>query len=225
MGTRHLLSLLAVGCSYPTLAPHFAEGTETLRAGQVGVSVAGGGAAGRYTIADTRTSSVGGGAELRVRVGLPGNQEVRAIGMAGIASKVTGEPPIAVGGALSYKLAPRPWLAVIVDLGAIDKVISSTVILGGSLGVIVAPYTARGGTQIYTGAKASVTVPILDGATGSAELIGVPVGLAWPATAHVQLCVEGGLLAGLGRVDSGGTTTSTSGFGGYGAVAIGYVFR
>jgi hypothetical protein len=225
IGGRVLLSSLAGACSFPTLAPHFAEGTETLHPKQLGVTVAAGGAAGRYTISDTRASSVGGGMELRVRVGLPKQQEVRASGIAGVASKTTGEPPVALGGELSYKLALLPWLAVTAGVGVLDKVISSTTILGGSLGVIVAPYTARGGTQFYTGAKGSVTVPILEGATGSAELIGVPVGLAWHATTHVRLFVEGGFLLGFGRINSGGTTTNTSGFGGYGLVAFGYVFR
>ncbi len=224
-----LLGLLASACTYPTLSPHLAEGTDVLKPGQIGLTVAGGGGGGGYTIASgtnsTSTSTAGGGAEARVRVGLPGHQEIGASGAAGIASAITGDPPVVAGGELSYKIAPLPWMAFVVDLGAMDRVISSTAILGGSLAAIFAPYTWKGGSQFYTGLKGSITVPILQDASGTAELIDVPVGLAWHASERVRLYAEGGFLLGFDQINSGGTTTSTSGYGGYGMLAFGYVFR
>jgi len=225
MSRYPLLSLFITGCMYPTLAPHIGEGTTVLKPKQVGVTVTGGGGGGRYTIGNVNTTSLGGGAEARVRVGLSGNQELGGSVVAGIGSKVTGEPPVGAGVAVSYKIAPLSWLALVADVGAIDRVISSTAIFGGSLGVIVAPYTASGGTQLYTGAKGSVSIPILQGASGSAFLVAVPIGLDWHATSRFRTFVEGGFLLGHGEVVAGGTTTATDGYGGYGAVGVGYAFR
>lgn len=225
-----LLGLLASACTYPTLSPHLAEGTEVLKPGQIGLTVAGGGGVGGFTDSkpsgSVSASSAGGGVEGRVRVGLPGKQELGASAIAGGATGVGGgDPPLLAGGEASYKIAPLPWLAFVVDLGAMDRVISSTAILGGSLAAIFAPYTAKNGTQIYAGVKGSVTAPILKDGSGTAELIDVPVGLALHTSERVRLYVEGGFMLGFGQVDSGGTTTNTSGYGGYGVFAFGYIFR
>ena len=218
-----LSACAASACTYPTLSPHVGEGTRVLRRGQVGVAITAAGGGGTHSISGNNASSVGGGVEARVRVGLPGDQELGVKIGAGISSKTTGDPPILFGGALSYKIAPRPWLALIADLGAMDKAISSTAIFGGSLAAIVAPYTT-GNTQLYTGLKGSFSIPKLSDASGTAEVVTLPVGLAWQASEHTQLVFEAGGFYGASSVDAGGTKTSSSGVAGYGLLSYGHAF-
>lgn len=215
---------LATACTYPALSPHLAEGTHVLRRGEIGVTVSGAGGAGTHAITGNSATSLGAGVETRVRIGMATDQEIGVALGGGISTKMTGEPPVVFGGALSYKIAPRPWLAFVGELGALDKVISSTLIFGGSLAAIVAVYD-DGEDQVYTGLKGSLGIPRLRGARGNAEIGGAAAGYSKRITDRARLVVEGGIFVGIGDVDSGGTTTSTTGLGGYLLLSFGYRVR
>jgi len=194
-----------------------------LAPGRVGLTVAGGGGAGQFTINDNNASGRGVGAEARVRVGLPGDQEVGLGGIAGISLPHTADS--VAGGNLSYKIAPRRWLAFVGELGVLDKIVSTTVIFAGSVAGIVAPYTADNGSQLYMGLKGGLSIPVLQDSSATTEVISLPVGYSWHATERMQLIAELGIGYGMEQINSGGTTTPTSGYGGYGLVAFGYTLR
>ena len=217
------LAWLASACTYPTLSPALGEGTHVLRKDEVGVTVATGGGGGPHAIAGNDATSLGGGLEGRVRIGLRGDQEIGLSLGAGIATKTTGEPPVIMGATLSYKLAVRPWLAFVGELGIMDKPISSTLIFAGSLAAILAIYDDRD-KQVYTGLKGSLAIPRLRDARGDAEVVSTAIGYAKLVNERVRLLAESGIFLGFGRVDSGGTITSANGFGAYGLSAFAYRF-
>jgi hypothetical protein len=216
------------GC-YPTLPTHFAEGTEVLSPGKIGLTVTGGPAGFDTKLRGNHLTEIAGGFEARTRVGVGQQQEIGASVFAGVGAPVSsGDVHIGAGAKLSYKIAPIAWLAVVVDAGVLDLDSASVVVPSGDLAVIVAPYTAPGGTQVYTGLRGSLGIPILKGARASDEGITVPLGLALHASERVRLFVEGGLEAGFGQFagDAGSSgLNDTSTLGGYGLLGFGYVFR
>lgn len=219
---------LALSGCYPTLPTHFAESTEVLAPGNVGITLAGG-PAGFYTkLRGNHLTEAAGGFEGRVRVGIGHSQEIGGSVFAGVGTPVSsGDVNVGAGAKLSYKIAPLPWLAAVADAGIMDLDSASVVIPSGDLAIVAAPYTARDGSQVYTGLRGSLGIPILEGARASDEGITIPVGFAFHASPRWRMFVEGGFVAGFGQFagQSGSTgLNDTATLGGYGVVAVGYVF-
>jgi hypothetical protein len=227
---RLLVMLLAsffVGC-YPALPPHFVESTDVLDARAVGVTVAGGiSGLAQGCCRSTTSGQVVGGADVRARIGVGAKQEVGASLFAGLGS---GTPvPYALGGEASYKVAPVSWLAIVAGGGAMvltDP--STTAVLGGDVAAVVAPYTDQNGTQIYTGARSSLAIPILNGAHGATEAVTVPLGAMRGIGQPVRYFVEVGAIIAASQfhdeknaINDGTATT----LGGYAAAGMGFVFR
>jgi hypothetical protein len=220
--------VVTTGC-YPALPTHFAESAEVLGPGKVGVTIAGGGA-GFDTKLRGKPLTYGAGAfEARVRVGIGHDQEIGGSVFGGVGTGVAGGDANGGAGAkISYKIGPARWLAFVADAGVMDLNSASVVVPSGDLAVVLAPYTASDGTQVYTGVRGSLGVPILEGARAFDEGITVPVGLAFHASERVRMFAEGGFIAGFGQfAGQAGFTglNDTSTLGGYGVLAFGYVFR
>ena len=225
---RRLVCVAALGLTssacYSTMPPHLAEGTEVLRPGQVNLNVAGGAGYGERVAGGSNDAQFGAGFEVRSRVGLGAKQEFGVSVMGGMGTSVGGgDPPFALGGKLSYKVAPLPWLAFVASGGAMDYAVSATAVIGGDLAVIVAPYTAANGNQLYIAAKGSFIVPVLKNATGIDEAIIVPIGLSFRASERVRFYVEAGPIAGFYQQSN--TTTSITAVGGYSVVALTFLLR
>jgi hypothetical protein len=225
MGSKLTLfaALLATGC-YPTLPPHLAEGTEVNEAKQVGLTIAGGGAGFDVNCCGQGSATQAmAGLEARVRVGVGARQEVGASLFGGAGTTIgNGEPPIVVGGKASYKVAPSRWVALIASAGGLSAGVSAVAIFGGDLAVVVAPYTAPSGLQVYTGAKGSFSVPILQNAKATNEAFTFPIGLVIPVSDRTRLIGETGFVLGLGQQSGGQTAMSP---GGYGLFAYAHSFR
>jgi len=221
-----LLVGVATGC-YPTLPPHLGEGTEVLGPGRVNLAVAGG--AGSFEGKDATGAYVNqfaAGIEARVRTGVGANSEVGASFIGGMGTNVGGgDPPFALGGKLSYKWGPLPWLAIVVDAGAMDFAVASVALFSGDLAVITAPYTWANGMQFYVGAKGAFSVPVLSNATNVNEAIIVPIGLRIPTSEKVRFFVEAGPIAGFAQQSSSGGSSSTNSFGGYGTLSLTFLLR
>jgi hypothetical protein len=217
---------VATGC-YPTLPPHLGEGTEVLGPGRVNLAVAGGAAP--FVGKDATGASVNqfaAGIETRVRTGIGANSEIGAAVFGGFGTTVGGgDPPFALGGKLSYKWGPLPWLAFVVDGGAMDFAVASVAVFSGDLAVITAPYTWANGMQFYVGAKGAFSVPVLQNATNVNEAIIVPIGLRIPTSEKVRFFVEGGPIAGFAQQSSAGGSSSTNSFGGYGTLSLTFLLR
>jgi hypothetical protein len=222
------LALLTSGC-YPTLPTHFAESAEVLGPGRVGVTLAGGGAGFDTKLRGNHLGYGGGAFEGRVRVGIGHDQEIGGSVFGGAGTGVSGGDANGGAGAkISYKIGPARWLAFVADAGVMDVNSASVVVPSGDLAAVIAPYTASDGTQVYTGVRGSLGVPILDRARAFDEGITIPVGLAFHASERVRLFAEGGFVAGFGQfAGQAGFTglNDTSTLGGYGVLAFGYVFR
>jgi hypothetical protein len=234
MSRVHIFSsvILLAGC-YPTLPPQLAEGTEVLRPGGVSLNFAGGGAAFATNVSPSMgtstTTIAAGGLESRVRVGVGGNQEVGASLFLGVGSAYGGgAPPFALGGKLSYKIAPVPWLALVVDAGALGEGSATVAILAGDLAVIVAPYTARNGSQLYVAARGSFGVPFLAGARDVNESFEVPIGFALHTSKRVRFFIEGGPVLGFAQqvVDAApNVSQDVTSAGAYGVIGVTFVLR
>jgi hypothetical protein len=225
---RRLASVIALGIAstgcYSTMPPHLGEGTEVLGPGQVNLNVAGGAGYGERVAGGPNDAQFGAGFEVRSRVGLGAKQELGVSVMGGMGTALGGgDPPFALGGKLSYKVAPLPWLAFVASGGAMDYAVSATAVIGGDLAVIVAPYTAPNGNQFYIGAKGSFVVPVLKNATGVDEAIIVPIGLSFRASERVRFFVEAGPIAGFYQQSN--ATSSITGIGGYSIVALTFLLR
>ncbi len=233
-GVISALLLANAGC-FATVPAPFAEGTEVLKPHATGVTlVAAGGGVGGFCGAGTQSCPAQGGAggEVRIRLGLRGNQELGVSGYGafvatqGNASSLTQSPATTFigGGEVSYKVAPVPWLAFVGGAGALDE--GGTAVVGGNLAAIVAPYTSEHGTELYTGARGSFAIPVLSGAKGATESVIVPVGLSFKSGSDVRIFLESGLAVGFNqyRNDNGVETDSTY-VGGYGALGVMVMIR
>jgi len=224
--------LLLLGC-YPTLPPHLAEGTEVLRPGGVSLNFAGGGAGFAANVSPsagtTSTTEVAGGLESRVRVGIGAKQEIGASLFVGYGSSYGGAgAPFALGGKLSYKIAPLPWLAFVADAGALSEGSAFVAILGGDLAVIVAPYTFANGSQWYVAARGSFAVPVLSGARAVNESVELPIGLALHTSKRVRLFVEGGPVLGFAQEVTDAAPNFSQGvtsIGAYGVIGVTFILR
>ncbi len=225
------ISFFGTGC-FATVPAPIAEGTEVLPPHAVGLTLAGaGGGLGGFCAAGTQSCSTqfGAGGEARLRVGLPGHQEIGVSGIAafvtseGDASSLSGQPQtnFVGGGEVSYKIAPVPAFAIVLGGGALDE--GGTAVVGGNLSLLVAPYTSQRGTEVYTGVRGSFGIPILNGATGATESLIVPVGFSFKSGSDVRLFLEGGLAVGFTQYRNAGATDTNQDatfVGGYGAVGV-----
>ena len=118
------------------------------------------------------------GAEGRVRLGVGANSEIGLGVFGGGGTPVgNGDPPFAIGGKLTYKLAPFPWLAFVVDAGAMNFRVAAIADFSGDLAVIVAPWHRPDGRQLYVALKGTFAVPVLEGSSNVNEALIVPIGL------------------------------------------------
>lgn len=224
------LVLLSTGC-FPAMPAPIAEGTEILPPHAAGLTLvaAGGGFGGMCKATQSCESQFGVGGEGRLRLGLPGHQEIGASGFGafvtsqGDTSSLAGQPEstFVAGGDVSYKIAPIPWLAIVAAAGALDR--GGTAAVGGSLALLVAPYTSEKGTELYTGARGSFAIPIFSGGTGAAESLVVPVGLSLKSGRDVRVFFEGGLAVGFDQYHAAidpKTSQDATFVGGYGAIGV-----
>jgi hypothetical protein len=224
-----LLSVPTAGC-YPTLPPFVGESTEVLQPKQMGVRVMGGGAMfATNCCKDGSTAQPMGGLETRFRIGVGAKQEVGASFFGGIGGAVGGgDPPFVIGGKGTWKIAPVQWLAVIANGGGQVVGVAAVATFGGDLAVIAAPYTSSGGTQLYTGVKGGLAIPVLNNATATSEAFTIPIGLSLATSERVRLLFESGGVLGLSQTHTGGAsggTQSATSPGGYGLVAFSFNFR
>ena len=220
------------GC-YPTLHTPFAEGTEVLEAGKVGLTVVGGGGYAQTNQPGTQpTLGTGfGGLEARVRVGVGAKQELGASFLAAVGSAQSGgDPPFDVGGAITYKIAPVQWFALVADAGVLDVNAASIVTWSGDVAAIFAPYTAKDGSQLYTGARGGFAISMLTNQNAHAvsEAVTVPVGYALQLSERSRLMFEGGFVLGFTQLThelTPAVTDNYTSYGGYGVVGFRYVFN
>jgi len=186
------------------MSPQLTEGTNVLTKGEVGITIAAGG--GGYDARNATTGEHGGagvfGGELRARAGIGEHQElgVSAFGGASPADNAS-STSWGFGGKLSYKIAPRPWLAIVAGAGGFAFGIA-TPVFGGDLAMIVAPYTDRKGSQVYVGARGSFVVPWFGDSRGYTSLLTVPVGIAGVLGKGVRIFFEVGVGAGFTYFDN-----------------------
>lgn len=227
MTLRNLIPLVlfasAAACA-PTLPPHLGEGTEVLAPGHVNLNIAGGAVGGERVAGGPNDNQFGAGAEVRSRVGLPGKQELGVSFFGGAGTSIgNGDPPFGLGGKLSYKIAPTPWLAFVASGGALYYRVSATAAFGGDLAVIVAPYTAPNGNQLYLALKGAFSIPVLQGATGANEAIIVPIGFSLHTSERVRFFIEGGPIAGFSQLSTSATNPTV--LGGYSILAVTFILR
>jgi hypothetical protein len=212
---------------FSTLPPHLGEGTKVLAPGSVSLNVAGGG--GSFEVKDQTgafANSTAAGFEVRARVGVGAKSEIGVSMFGGLGTSVGGgDPPFALGGKLSYKLAPLPWLAFVADGGGMSYAVSAVAVFSGDLAVIAAPYTGPNGEQLYVALKGAFSVPVLQNATNVNEAIIVPVGFELPTSKRVRFIVEAGPVFGFAQQTDLGVTSSTNSFGGYGMLAFTFLLR
>jgi hypothetical protein len=206
-----------------------AESTHVLAPGKISLTVAAGGAPIAASCCGSTTTVVEAvGTEVRARIGVGLKQEVGVSVFGGAGTAVGhGDIPFAIGGKLSYKIAPLPWLAIVAGGGILDNGSASVAEGAGDLAVIVAPYTARNGSQFYVAARGSFAIPVLEGATDVNEALAFPIGFAWQTSKRVRLFVEAGPLFGFAQLstsDAPGSGQSTSAIGGYGTLAVAFMF-
>jgi hypothetical protein len=218
---RFLLPALCVLCAscVPTLPSHFAEGTEILEPKSVGITAAGGLAAAGGDCC--REGYMGGGGELRMRVGIGARSEIGGSFLGASHGKYDPQAsiPYLVGGKISYKIAPVRWLALVGGAGA--AAYASTPMFGGDLAVIVAPYIAANGTQIYTGARGAFAIPKYDSQShGLSESITIPLGVSIHTSDKVRVLLEAGFFGGGGQLwdEAKNTRYDTEAVGAYGVV-------
>jgi hypothetical protein len=228
-----LLAMCSAGC-FATIPAPFGEGTEVLKPHATGVTLlaAGGGAGGLCSGTQSCPGQGGVGGELRVRLGLRGNQEIGVSGYGaflGRTADASGKTPpstFIAGGEVSYKIAPVSWFALVGGAGAADQ--GGNFVVGGNLGAIIAPYTSEHGSQLYTGARGSFGIPVINGAKSATESVIVPVGFSFKSGGDVRVFLESGLAIGFNQLSTDGpppTSQSSTYVGGYGAVGILLVVR
>lgn len=150
------------------------------------VSLAASGGAGML-----RQEGWGSGANLRVRMGVGARQEVGVEG--GVIYTNTGEargsrPPwyganTAIGGRLTWKGAPLPFLALLAGAGAASAITGAA--LGGDLGVVLSTPRDLGGVfRPYLAARALFALPV---GRPLEESGGPTLGLVLPAGASFNL--------------------------------------
>ena len=167
-----------------------------------------------------------------MRVGVGAKQEIGIAGALALGNGNAGSEPAGTAAAiLSYKVAPVSWLAIIADAGVQDIGISASVVgFGGDIAVIVAPYIARDGSQLYTGARGGFSIPILGGQNAHAidESLTVPVGYAIQLSKRTRFLLEAGFVLGFTQLTHELTppvTDSYASYGGYGLLGFHYVFN
>ncbi len=167
------------------------------------------------------------GGEARLRAGIGNHQEIGvtafggAEGSSSSSSQTSSSWGYVFGGSISYKVAPAPWLAFVASGGALDQ--QETAIFGGDLAAIVAPYTDSRGTQLYTGARGSFAIPVLNGAHGATEALTVPLGLSLRSGGDVHVFLEGGLVVGFNQFTDETNPTVTGDatlVGGYASIGV-----
>ena len=228
-----VLGAFALSGCYPTLPTPFAEGTEVLGAGKVGLTVVGAGGYAQTNQPGTQPTlgTGGGGLEARVRVGVGAKQEVGASFIAAIGTGSAGsDPPFNVGGLVTYKIAPVEWFALVADAGVLSVNAASIVTWSGDLAAIFAPYTAKDGSQVYTGARGGFAVPMLTNQNAHAvsEAVTVPLGYALQLSEKTRLMFEAGFVLGFTQLTHEFTpavTDNYTSYGGYGLFGFRYVFN
>ena len=229
------LAIVSTGC-FATVPSPIAEGTEVLPTHAVGLTLAaaGGGVGGFCKPTESCLAQLGAGGEARLRVGLPGHQELGVSGFGafvtsqGNSSALSQQPTTTFvdGGELSHKVAPVPAFAIVAGAGALDE--GDTPVVGGDLALIVAPYTSAKGAEIYTGARGSFGIPIFKGGSGATEGLVVPVGFSFKSGSDVRVFFEGGLAVGFNQYRDAldpKSNQDTSYVGGYGAIGVLVVVR
>lgn len=200
------------------MPPVFAESTETLAPGKVGVTIGGaGGGAGTFGCG-LCSAPIAEGAFLRVRVGIGERQELGAVAFGALTQSTNGGGIGAIGGgALSYKLAASKHVAFVADAGAIDQAFT------GDVALIFALYTDSHGRQLYSGLRgsAATTIGVLDG--GSSFGVTAPLGFVLRPTKNTRLFLEAGAFAGRSRAEWPDGSIPVA--GGYASIAIAILSR
>lgn len=194
---------LSTAC-YPTMPPVFAESTETLAPGKVGVTIGGG--AGPYApVCSTCKTVEGLGAGFaRVRVGVAKNQEVGVSAFGVFIFDSTGVGA-GGGGALGYKLRAARWMAFVTNAGVLDGTFT------GDVALVFALYRDGRGRQVYSGLRGTVDVPIGFGGANSTVALTAPLGVELRPTPTTRLFLEAGILGGFSNSSFSNTILGFSG--------------
>ena len=190
-----LLLLFAAGC-VPTGPFVTAETADILRARQVSFMAAGGPAVG--TNSGSSSTSYGGGADIRVRVGIGHNQEVGAELTALLASSPSQETLLV--GRLRHKLGLGRHLALISAVAVGGDVISGSNLqdAGADTGIVASTGSLGDRLRLYGGARVGFSLPLTDfGGLPKMETLTLPLGLAIGVSERARLYTEAGLMAGL----------------------------
>lgn len=217
------LGLAAGGCA-PTLPPFVtAETADVLPSKAVGVSLAGGGA---VLTTDARTVGLCcSGGEARVRVGVGARQEV-SVG----AAFASTDDVAAYASRIGWKLAARPWLAVVGGTGGVVHVHTLGKVLAVSADVGLLASTPRGWFshgQLYGGLRTGVSVPALvDPLSGPGLVahVAAPLGFAL-RLGGARVYIEGGAVGTRTWYRAGDVADAYPLVGVYGALAFGVFFE
>jgi hypothetical protein len=188
-------AVVVLGACSPMAAPipfHFAETAETLKAGQVSLTLAGGGGS-------AGLDGAGGGGAGRVRIGIDGRNEIgmEASMLAVDAGGNTSQSQpwlgtnVAYAGKLSWKLGLKDWVAIIVGLGGSQSPAGPAV--GADAAVL---FSTRGRIARYFGGlrgtfAGPIGRPFYDNG-GPAGGFTVGNGVAFLPSSTIRLFLEGG---------------------------------
>lgn len=229
LGLGLCAALGGAGCT-PVLPMHFAETAEVIAKKEVSLTVSGGGGS-----ASNVNNCCGGGAA-RVRVGVGHNMEV------GVEAEVLGTGnssagTVVLGGKVSYKYAPIPYLAILAGVGAMGSfgvgmgASNGDAGLGADVGAVASTPVLAKLLRIYGGARFSFVVPArkdIYAGGGPTQGIIVPVGLSLEPSRRWRVYLEGGYLGGWSENNyaiNGNRFGSINWNGGYGSLSLAYVWR
>lgn len=218
-------AVLCAGCMPLTPPPpfHFLETAAALPKGQVSVTFSGG-------AGTTSLDGPAAGGGIRVRVGLGGGHELGFEGTALYADTGDSDPnapgwigkSAAWGYKLSWKYAPRPWVALITGFGGSAAVTGDGV--GVDFGVLFS--RSRGIVRPYGATRITVGIPVdrpNDQAGGVTPGLAQVAGLALVPLDDLRIYLEAGALLGWSeQVDATGAPVQWGDghYGGYGAAGI-----
>ncbi len=230
---------LTAGCT-PIIPMHFGETAEVIAKKEISLTVSGGGGSGSATpvsggSANNVKDCCGGGAG-RVRFGIGHNMEVGVEAeILGIGDTKGGD--IILGGKVSYKYAPIPFLAILAGVGAVGTLgvnnnnKNGDAGLGADIGVVASTPVLAKILRIYGGARFSFVVPVrgdIYAGGGPTQAIVIPVGISLEPNPRWRVYAEGGYLGGWSENNyavNGNAFGSINWNGGYAALNVAYIWR
>jgi hypothetical protein len=168
----------------------------------------------------------------KVRIGTGWRQEVGLSLDTGFATNGA----VGLAGSISYKVAPRDFIAVLIDVGGANQwsQTSSTgswstyQAIGSTFNLILTtPTLGRSPVRIFGAARFAWALPLsLDPYNGApTQTLGLPFGFTVEPTRSVRLVFEGGVSGAFAETRTGGNINTSSGVFGWAAFTFTYIFR